>query len=248
MLDYHKITPSIKIADAHLNTWAEKLCESKVSPKNTTQCPQPELEPMQTAQSGVKCTNHEATTPSPVVLFKTYMYSTRRWHGLLRLALASHICKWSPDSILAWSNVVAFSSGSRICLRAFPWSTCSTVLFSSCSPIKQSLSERQSASKQTKNVSFCLHVFNNHWYLGRKLFELIQKTCTTKHTFGSALAGKSGSKREGTSSDANTSAGGRHSSVETVPTFCPLTRTTSSANSTKKGVKVACLSATTATY
>ena len=51
----------------------------------------------------------------------------------------------------------------------------------------------------------------------------------TKHTFGSALAGKSGSKREGTSSDANTSAGGRHSSVETVPTFCPLTRTTSSA-------------------
>ena len=51
-----------------------------------------------------------------------------------------------------------------------------------------------------------------------------------KQTFGSAFDGKSGSKRDGISSEANTWAGGRHSSVETVPTFCPLTRPTSSAN------------------
>ena len=49
-----------------------------------------------------------------------------------------------------------------------------------------------------------------------------------RHTFGSAFAGKSGSNKVGISSVANTCAGGRHSSVDTVPTFCPLTRATSS--------------------
>ena len=51
---------------------------------------------------------------------------------------------------------------------------------------------------------------------------------TDWHTFGSAFAGKSGSNKVGISSVAKTCAGGRHSSVDTVPTFCPLTRATTS--------------------
>ena len=81
-----------------------------------------------------------------------------------------------------------------------------------------------------KNHTVCLHAGLKAETIpvsGGAFFSMM-KNETNRHTFGSAFAGKSGSNKVGISSVANTCAGGRHSSVDTVPTFCPLARATSS--------------------
>ena len=67
-LVHHRVTPRIKCAGAHLNTWMDG---STVLHKNMTQCPQLGLLPgsLDSKMSTCRNTNHEANTPS-----KTNMY------------------------------------------------------------------------------------------------------------------------------------------------------------------------------
>ena len=65
MLVHHRLTSDIKFAGTHLYTWVERgTVRVKCLAQEHNTIPLAKVQ-TQTAHSGVKCTNHEASVPPP---------------------------------------------------------------------------------------------------------------------------------------------------------------------------------------